>query len=115
MKVNRNGLAREFGVSLVSVDNWVRNGCPFIQAGGRGIEWIFETDDVEGWRDGVSAEEPISRQQAVKNLAVLTAKAELMYFYLWLYPKKNMEDALDIIAAWQKKKPLELKQIINSL
>lgn len=115
MKVNRSGLARHFGVSLVTIDSWVRNGAPFVQAGGRGAEWTFDTSEVEMWRDGIAEDEPISKKQAISNLVAITAKVELMYFYLWLNPGKTRDQALEIVGKWQKKKPLELKQIINSL
>lgn len=50
MKVNRTQLSEVFGVSLPTIDSWVRAGCPVEQRGGRGVEWKFETADVAKWR-----------------------------------------------------------------
>lgn len=51
MKVNRAGLADTFGVSLPTVDAWVRKGCPFVRRGSRGVDWEFETAAVAAWRE----------------------------------------------------------------
>jgi len=45
LKVNGKQLADVFGVSLPTVDAWVRQGCPSDQQGGRGREWVFDTAD----------------------------------------------------------------------
>lgn len=50
MLVNRTQLAEVFGVSMPTVDGWVRAGCPVVQRGGRGVEWKFESADVAKWR-----------------------------------------------------------------
>jgi len=50
-KVNRKQLADVFGISLPTVDAWVRSGCPYDQKGERGREWIFDTADVMRWRE----------------------------------------------------------------
>lgn len=51
-KVNRTELAATFGVSLPTVDQWVRDGCPFDQRGaGKGKPWVFDTADVAAWRE----------------------------------------------------------------
>jgi len=48
-RVNRTQLADVFGVSLPTVDGWVRAGCPVVQRGGRGVEWVFNTAAVAQW------------------------------------------------------------------
>lgn len=56
-KVNRAGLAGVFGVSLPTVDSWVRSGCPYDQKGlGKGLAWVFDTADVSLWRQSVAAD-----------------------------------------------------------
>ena len=42
-QVTRQALADVFGVSLPTIDAWVRKGCPFVEKGGRGQEWQFNT------------------------------------------------------------------------
>jgi len=56
-RVNRSGLAETFGVVTITVDSWVKKGCPFIERGGRGREWVFDTADIARWlRDQAMAE-----------------------------------------------------------
>jgi len=49
--VNRSDLAEFFGVSLPTVTSWVKRGCPYVQAGGKGREWRFNTHEVAEWRE----------------------------------------------------------------
>lgn len=49
-KVNRTQLGAVFGKSLPTIDQWVRDGCPYDQKGsGKGRPWIFDTADVAAW------------------------------------------------------------------
>jgi len=81
--VTRAGLADVFGVALPTVDGWVRNGCPYIQRGGRGREWQFDTAAVAQWlRDKAVAEATgdVQADEAElkrRKLAAETAKVEL--------------------------------------
>lgn len=51
-KVNRAELAAVFGVSLPTVDAWVRAGCPYdVKGQGKGRPWVFDTADVAAWRE----------------------------------------------------------------
>lgn len=49
MEVSRSGLAEYAGVALTTVDRWVKDGCPVVQRGGRGVEWKFNTAEVRLW------------------------------------------------------------------
>lgn len=42
---------------MPTVDAWVREGCPFVKKGSKGIEWEFATGDVAEWH----------KQRAVKD------------------------------------------------
>lgn len=48
-EVNRSGLADVFGVSLPTVDNWRRAGCPVLANGGSGKSYSFDTAVVADW------------------------------------------------------------------
>lgn len=48
--VNRAELADLFGVSLPTIDSWVRKGCPVVERGGRGREWQFHVSEIFNWR-----------------------------------------------------------------
>lgn len=47
--VNRVELAVIFGVSLPTIDAWVRGGMPCVVEGGRGVEYQFNTRDAINW------------------------------------------------------------------
>lgn len=48
--VNRSGLARLHGVSLPTVDDWVRKGMPVVKRGSKGVEWQFDPAACYAWR-----------------------------------------------------------------
>ena len=82
-EVNRAELAEINGVSLPTIDEWVRRGSPVVQRGGRGRAWIFNTAEVRSWRDddiraqadhGPSA---TKEQLVLRKLAAETEQAEL--------------------------------------
>jgi hypothetical protein len=47
--VSRNGIAHTLGVSLPTVDSWVRRGCPVKKKGGPGKPAEFDLDAVQRW------------------------------------------------------------------
>lgn len=56
--VNRADLAAIFGVSLPTIDSWVKNGCPGVKSGiGKGGTWSFDTAAVARWREQRAADE----------------------------------------------------------
>lgn len=83
-KVNRAELASVFGVSLPTIDAWVRAGCPFDERGaGKGKAWVFDTADVAAWRELRARDEAggadLQDEQALRRrkLAAETALSEL--------------------------------------
>lgn len=62
--VTRTGLAEVFGVSFPTVDTWVRQGCPVLRRGSRGVEWAFDTAAVIKWREQRAAENAAGNVQA---------------------------------------------------
>lgn len=57
-KVNRSKLSDVFGVSLPTVDLWVRSGCPGVKTGfGNGAKWEFNTADVAKWLQSRAVED----------------------------------------------------------
>lgn len=53
--VNLAELADINGVSLPTARSWPRRGCPYVQKGGAGREWQFNTADVAQWREEQAA------------------------------------------------------------
>jgi phage terminase Nu1 subunit (DNA packaging protein) len=82
-EVNRTELAEINGVSLPTVESWVRRGCPVVQRGGRGRAWQFNTADVRNWRENDIRAETSHTTHATKDelllrkLAAETEQAEL--------------------------------------
>lgn len=84
-EVNRTELAEFFGISMPTVDDWIRRGCPVIERGGRGRAWRFNTADVAAWqmqriRDEASGVANASENELRRRkLAAETGKAELEF------------------------------------
>ena len=54
-QANQTDLADIHGCSLPTIRAWVRRGCPVVQRGGKGREWLFNTADVAQWREEEAA------------------------------------------------------------
>ena len=85
-KVNKAGLAGVFGVSLVTIEAWLRNGCPAETKGaGKGKPWVFDTATVAAWREALAAEEAGGDETKTEDaltrrkLLAQTLSAELAY------------------------------------
>lgn len=81
--VNRTELAAIMGVSLPTVDAWVRAGCPIVSKGSRGVSSSFNTAEVTKWLRDSARDEGAGAVQADENalrqrrLKAETEKAEL--------------------------------------
>lgn len=82
--ISRTELAEYFGVSGPTVDHWVRTGCPYVERGGKGMAWKFNTADVINWRiesrlaEGEQDEDEIDeRKLRARQLKAKTLAAEL--------------------------------------
>jgi hypothetical protein len=49
---NKAEVAEFFGISLPTLDTWIRKDCPCIQPGGRGVQWQFDVLEVAKWKYG---------------------------------------------------------------
>lgn len=59
LKLNRAELAKAFGISLVTVDAYIRRGLPFDQRGSKGKPWIFDSVAVSDWLRQKDVEEAL--------------------------------------------------------
>lgn len=107
-KVNRAELATVFGVSLVTIDAWVRAGCPFDERGtGKGSPWVFDTADVAAWRESRAFENGGQGEQTDDNALKrrkMTAETQLAELELaremgLVAPLDQMERALQRVFA----------------
>lgn len=80
---NKGELCAIFGVSPPTVDGWIRNGCPIVQRGARGVAATFNTADVARWLRDRARDEGAGTSQADeaelkrRKLAAETALSEL--------------------------------------
>lgn len=89
-QVTRQALADVFGVSLPTIDAWVRKGCPFVEKGGRGQEWQFNTAQVSKWlRDHDVEEATGGIPDDMDELKLRKQKAETELAELELAEKKG--------------------------
>lgn len=75
--VNRKQLAEEHGVSLPTVDGWVRRGCPIESPGARGRAAEFDASKVSIWLDRY-AQHQLQKPNAVAAGKVSSANAEIV-------------------------------------
>ena len=55
--VGKTELAEIIGVSLPTIDHWLAKGMPFVEQGGRGVSYVFNTSDCIDWKfDQIRAE-----------------------------------------------------------
>jgi hypothetical protein len=72
--VNRAQLAKLMGVSLPTIDDWQRRGCPVAETGGKGRSYGFNVQEVIEWR--VKDER---RRQGLSAAAVVNASEKPVY------------------------------------
>lgn len=78
MKANRAQLADIWGVSLPTVDAWVRAGCPIDRKGSKGVQAEFDTAKVAKWhRDRAVADATGDQQQDADEIDRRTKRAKM--------------------------------------
>jgi len=100
--MNRTELAREFNVSLTTIDSWIRNGMPCITQGGPGKKWKFNLDQVAAWREENYPSSSISENP---NITMSLVNCSVGAFAAWLanhgHLKKNtIQNAIDLTKKW---------------
>lgn len=58
--VNRAALAQLCGVTLPTIDAWIRKDCPVVERGGQGKEWKFDSAAVIEWRIAKAVEQAVA-------------------------------------------------------
>lgn len=80
--VNRVEIANRCGVSLPTIDAWVRKGCPYVSRGSKGREWKFDVSAVFVWKALYVAERPYREKASGASCsldeALTTAVAEVV-------------------------------------
>lgn len=116
-QVNRSGLAETFGVVTVTVDSWVKRGCPFVERGGRGKEWVFDTADIARWlRDQAVAEagpedaDLDQIEKRTKRAKMTTAEVEAAKAQGLVAPIRDFERAMAAMCAQVRANCMNLPQ-----
>jgi Phage DNA packaging protein Nu1 len=81
-KLNKTDLAREFGVSLQTVDQWLHKGCPVL--GREGAQLMFDSVRVTAWREARLA---AGGELLGKSRADITREVQAMFArcFLWFH------------------------------
>lgn len=90
VKLNRGQLADHMGISLPTVDRWVKEGMPVEQRGQRGVQAVYDLADVIRWRIDRAAKDAAA--DAPDDLAAIekrTAQAKMLTAELELAKKKG--------------------------
>ena len=59
------------------MDAWLRRGCPYVQKGSKGVEWVFNTATVARWtRDQAAADAEGNGKSDADGLALRRMEAE---------------------------------------
>ncbi|MCC5810046.1 MAG: DUF1441 family protein [Ectothiorhodospiraceae bacterium] len=74
-RANKAEVAEFFGVSLPTVDSWIRRGCPVVQTGRRGVSWVLDLRAVAEWAYGRHEDGDVPRQPH-ERLSYWKAKRE---------------------------------------
>jgi phage terminase Nu1 subunit (DNA packaging protein) len=90
VKLNRSGLAEHMGVSLPTVDRWVKDGMPVVQRGARGVEWSFDLADVIRWYAQRQAEAAGGAVDDLAEIEKRTARAKMEQAELALAKEKGV-------------------------
>lgn len=53
--INRAELSELYATTTQTAATWVKRGCPFVQMGNKGKEWLFDTAEVAAWREEQAA------------------------------------------------------------
>lgn len=77
MIVNREQLSQAMGISLPTVNTWVRDGCPVKRRGTKGVSWEFVLSDVVAWWGNRQREAAGGAVDDIKEIDKRTARAKM--------------------------------------
>ena len=78
------------GVSVTTIDRWVKDGCPVAQRGSRGIEWAFELPSlIRWWGDRRASDAEQNEVSDLLEIELRTKRAEMLKAELELAKAKG--------------------------
>ena len=94
MQLNRSDIAKKLNVSLTTLDDWRRKGCPYTK---KGRQVLFDMDELKTWLDNRSSGDLDYTQERAK---LTRLQAEKVTLELEQQRGKLLPMEL-VIAAWQ--------------
>lgn len=73
--LNKTELAKTLKVSLVSIDAWIRKGCPYVKKGDKGRNYKFSLKEVEVWRNKY-----LGKTKPLQDLSISESRAIREHF-----------------------------------
>lgn len=104
IELNRAALADHFGVSLPTVDRWIKDGMPVKQRGARGIEWKFDLAAcIAWWGDRRARDAAGDAPGDLAEIEKRTAQAKMLRAELELAKERGeVAPIRDFERAWAK-------------
>lgn len=100
--VSKLTVAEAFGVSLPTVEKYLRNGMPVAQIGGRGVKWQFDLTQVIRWKIAEAVREARGKTSTVDESRKRKLSAEAALAELDLATRRGDAVSLnDTAAAWE--------------
>ncbi|TIL84297.1 MAG: DUF1441 family protein [Mesorhizobium sp.] len=72
--LNKGDVAQFFGVSITTVDAWLRDGMPWVSEGTNGRAWEFQASQVWAWRKATVAAEETRSAEAQAAIEAMRLK-----------------------------------------
>ena len=99
-QANKAELAEWFGVSVATVDAWLRRGAPYVQKCGPGKGWVLDLRDVAQWYYGKSA------QDTEEDPDKLDPKSRLDWYRGTRERTRHLQEVGDLIPASEYERAL---------
>lgn len=90
MIVNRQELSQAMGISLPTVNTWVRDGCPVKQRGAKGLAWEFVLPEVVAWWGNRQREAAGGAVDDIKEIDKRTSRAKMEQAELALAKERGL-------------------------
>lgn len=114
--LNRAEVARHLGVSLPTIDRWVKDGMPVVTRGSRGVEWVFDLPEVIRWKlDQAKKDASAVIPDGLEEIEKRTATAKMLEAELSLAKKRGEVASIRDFEMLQAKVFAQIRQNIMNV